>query len=373
MRDRYGLSTASTDSTGRLVATAATLSCSRSIRSAVRSRGPSLRATSGSTTSSRAAAPIASARQRIVEQARARGRRVRRRRPAARDSRSRRRRPLRESSRRSWPRPGVPTLIASRIETGLASMCEVRANTSHGREQPRHVVARAEEVDAVVDAQVAGTLFERFAARPVADDQELRGRQLAARRGRHFEKQLVIFFRPQRGDDRHDRIGRADAQLAADGGDIAAPGRSDRCRRRWESRMTLPAGKPSFSTRYRPCDRRDGDEGVGDRREHAVEPADAVGPAGAVQRREDDRHADASGGQPAPEHFVAGADGDDGVDLAVAQQLRQPRPDAQVVFVARAANRGPGSRRPAFRPAGRGSFRQHSSGANDCGRGGGRC
>ena len=76
----------------------------------------------------------------------------------------------------------------------------------------------------------------------------------------------------------------------------------------------------------------DGDEAVGDRREHAIEPADAVGPAGAVECGEDDRHADATGGEPAPEHLVAGADGDDGVDLAVAEQLGQPRPDAQIVF-----------------------------------------
>ena len=34
----------------------------------------------------------------------------------------------------------------------------------------------------------------------------------------------MILFGPQRGDDADDRIGRADAQLAADGGDVGHRG-----------------------------------------------------------------------------------------------------------------------------------------------------
>ena len=77
----------------------------------------------------------------------------------------------------------------------------------------------------------------------------------------------------------------------------------------------------------------DGDEGIGDWRQDTIEAADAVGPTGAVERGEDDGHADAAGRQSAPEHFVAGSDGDDGVDVSFAKQVREPRPDAEVVFV----------------------------------------
>ena len=77
----------------------------------------------------------------------------------------------------------------------------------------------------------------------------------------------------------------------------------------------------------------DGDEGVVEPSQAAVEPSDAVGPAGGVECGDDDRHAGTPSGQAAPEHLVPCADGDDGVDLAIAQQASESRQDSQIEFV----------------------------------------
>ena len=75
------------------------------------------------------------------------------------------------------------------------------------------------------------------------------------------------------------------------------------------------------------------DESIGDRRQHAIQAADAIGPTRAVERGENDGHADAPSREATPKHLVAGADRDDSVDLSIAQQLCESRPNAQVVLV----------------------------------------
>ena len=60
------------------------------------------------------------------------------------------------------------------------------------------------------------------------------------------------------------------------------------------------------------------DERIGNRRQQSVEPANAIGPARAVQRGENHRHADAARGQPPPKHFVARPDRDDRINLPIA-------------------------------------------------------
>ena len=90
--------------------------------------------------------------------------------------------------------------MASKIETGLASIREVSTKTS-SREQMRNVAARAQESHAPLNAQMLG---QRLQARPlgaVADNQKDRfGNALPNRLGRSQQK-LVILLRPQR---RHD-------------------------------------------------------------------------------------------------------------------------------------------------------------------------
>ena len=77
----------------------------------------------------------------------------------------------------------------------------------------------------------------------------------------------------------------------------------------------------------------DGNEGVGDRRQDAIETADAIWPTGAVECGEDDGDADPAGRQATPEHFVACADRDDGVDLASRRRCVSRGQTAQIVFV----------------------------------------
>ena len=78
---------------------------------------------------------------------------------------------------------------------------------------------------------------------------------------------------------------------------------------------------------------RDCDKGVGNRRQHAVEATDAIGPARAVQSRHNHTHTRAPGSQSAPKHLVAGANGHHGVDRSSAQQANETRQDAQVEFI----------------------------------------
>ena len=73
-----------------------------------------------------------------------------------------------------------------------------------------------------------------------------------------------------------------------------------------------------------------GDKGVGDRGQQAIGKLHAVGPAGRVQGGSDHRHAGQAGRQAAPEHLVAGADGDDRVDPPPPHQPRQTPEHAHV-------------------------------------------
>ena len=107
-----------------------------------------------------------------------------------------------------------------------------------------------------------------------------------------------------------------------------------------------------------------GDEGVGDRREQAIQPADAVWPARGMQCRCHDRHAGTPGGQPAPEHLVAGADGDHGVGPPPAQQLGQPRQNTRRSVLCDSMSENAGISSANSSPSGPSSFRQHSSGRN---------
>ena len=156
--------------------------------------------------------------------------------------------------------------MASRIETGLASIFEVSTNTSSGQ-QLRDIVARAEKVNAVVEPKLRGDTLQ-FGA---ADRRRSRGSEPAGYERRHpccepRKNNLVLPPDQQRprfpptGRRRVDRqrsphveaIHRGMKTLGID-----AVGNRPR---------TLAAGKRSCSTRWRPW--------------AAATPIKAVGPAG---------------------------------------------------------------------------------------------
>ena len=66
---------------------------------------------------------------------------------------------------------------------------------------------------------------------------------------------------------------------------------------------TFPAGKLLVLDQETAVRRGHRDERIGDRRQHSVEPADAVGPARAVQGRDDDGHAQRAARPTGPKTF----------------------------------------------------------------------
>ena len=102
---------------------------------------------------------------------------------------------------------GFSLAIASSMQIGLASMCEVSTSTSNERQHLGHVVPRAEKANGVGDAEALGPAF-RASPRcgPSPTIRNSRRRQFLMHQRGDVEKHLVVLLRPQRRHDaRHRR------------------------------------------------------------------------------------------------------------------------------------------------------------------------
>ena len=219
-----------------------------------------------------------------------------------------------------------------------------------------------------------GQLFERLAARAVADDRETCALAICCDdAARHFQKQLVILFGPQRGDDRR-RPGRS-GRCPARGGRLAASGTGakrvgvDAVGN--HERLCRPASCSS-SIRNAPCESATAMKasviGVSRRLSRPTPSGQPVlcsaeRTTGTPTRRAASRPQNIL--SPAPTVTTASI-------CRSRKQPRQPRPDAQVVLAARASRGGPESRRPASRRAGRAPSSSRARARTGGGRAGGR-
>ena len=83
---------------------------------------------------------------------------------------------------------GLPVAMASRIETGLASILRRQHEHVERRQQLGNVGARAQKVDGLAKLEFRRQPFQLGPLGPVADDQELRRGNCVAHAGRPLAK-----------------------------------------------------------------------------------------------------------------------------------------------------------------------------------------
>ena len=130
---------------------------------------------------------------------------------------------------------GLPQAMASRIETGLASMCEVSTCTSISASSSGMSARVPRNSTLSLQSQLLGRAIPASARRgPSPMTRNLRLGNDLSHAGRHAQEQLMILLRPQGRHDAGHRRGGRDAKLRAQAHRWAARG--------WKRSTSTPLG-----------------------------------------------------------------------------------------------------------------------------------